>query len=41
MELELNKKIKEIQDKYENTKGVILVDKLGLPIQSSGEIDSS
>lgn len=41
MEADLHKKVQEIQNSYKGTTGVLLVDKLGLPIDSNGNLDKS
>jgi hypothetical protein len=39
MEADLHKKVQEIQNNYKGTTGVLLVDKLGLPIDNIGNLD--
>ena len=41
MEADLRKKVQEIQNNYKGTTGVLLVDKVGLPIDSTGNLDKS
>eukprot|EP00347_Sterkiella_histriomuscorum_P010549 403375858 len=41
MEAELHKKVNEIKDSHQGSIGVLLVDNLGLPIESQGNFDKN